>query len=176
MQSSKFGPPTWDTMFTIAYGYHLNPLPCNEKDPNYIQFFKTFGSVLPCKYCRDSYVNFFKSLPIKEYLKQDYGLVKFVYDLKNLVNLKLETQEQDTLYNEFHKLQTKLPINSPEFWKKFRAIAHKTCYTKPAPTFSSVLSKLSSIRADCSSATKHCRNPLSKKRSSRRSRKHFKKV
>jgi thioredoxin-related protein len=160
MQSSKFGPPAWDTMFTFAFGYYLNPLPCDIKDPNYIQFFKLFGKVLPCKYCRDSYTDFFESLPIKEYLKQDYGLVRFVYDLKNLVNHKLESQEEKALYKEYTLLKASSDIDTPLFWEKFRKQAHKICYTKPAPSFISVLENLKKQRADCSSIEKHCRTPL----------------
>jgi len=160
MQSSKFGPPAWETMFTFAFGYYLNPLPCEIKDPEYITFFKLFGKVLPCKYCRDSYTKFFESLPIKEYLKQDYGLVRFIYDLKNLVNHKLESQEEKALYKEFTELKSQLPMESDEFWKQFRAKAHKICYTKPAPSFHSVLERLKLLRADCSSIEKHCRTPL----------------
>jgi len=165
MQSSKFGPPAWDTMFTFAMGYYLNPLECSKKDPHYIQFFKSFGNVLPCKYCRDSYSKFFKMLPIKEYLKYEYGLVRYVYDLKNLVNDKLQSQEEEKLEKAFSKLNSNMSTNNPNFWKKFRKEAHEICFTKPPPSFESVLQKLKNQRADCSSIEKHCRTPLKKKRS-----------
>jgi hypothetical protein len=147
-------------MFTFAFGYYLNPENCEIKDDDYINFFKLFGKTLPCKHCRDSYSDFFESLPIKEYLKRDFGLVRYVYDLKNLVNNKLKSQEQDQLQREFIELQKTYQLNNPVFWKFFRDKAHKICFTKPAPSFESVLEDLKKIRADCSSIEKHCRTPL----------------
>jgi hypothetical protein len=164
MQSSKFGPPAWNTMFTFAFGYYLNPEKCEIKDNDYINFFKLFGKTLPCKYCRDSYSQFFEFLQIRNYLKQDFGLVRFVYDLKNLVNNKLKSQEERQLQKEFTELQKTYQLNDPVFWKFFRDKAHKVCFTKPAPSFQSVLENLKMQRADCSSIEKHCRTPLSEEK------------
>jgi hypothetical protein len=147
-------------MFLTAMGYHLNPEDCTIKDENYIRHFKDFQYILPCKYCRMSYKGFFDSLDIKKYLKEEWGLVRYVYDLKNLVSKKLREQESKALEQEFRKMiGTGKDIQDPEFWNHLREKAHKICYTKPAPPFDQVLDMYKGLRAKCSDETKSCREP-----------------
>jgi hypothetical protein len=160
MQSSVFGPGSWSAMFYAAAGYDLNETPKRIKDPQYKAYFKSIGDVLPCRYCRDSYKIFFDSLDFDKYLKVQCGLIRFVYDLKNLVNEKLEKQEEKALQEEYEKLLREKSPNDPTFWKTMRAKSHKICFTKPAPPFEQVVADLMKHRASCSAKMKSCREPL----------------
>lgn len=159
MQSSKFG-CIWDSMFLCAMGYHLNKTPCKIKNPQYKLFFESFGNVLPCLFCRDSYKIFFNDpeFKIDDYFTQKWGLVRYVYDLKEKVNNKLRSQETKKLKEEYNKLDK----NDPAFWEKIRQLSHNTCYTKNTPSYDDVLKNLLNQRANCSNKESHCRDPLSK--------------
>ena len=107
MNTSSFGPCGWQFMFFVAAGYDMNETPKIEKDKQYKHFFKSIGDCLPCKYCRQSYGIFYEKLKIEEYMKMpSCGLIKFVYDLKQLVNQKLWVQETKALQNEFNNLKS----------------------------------------------------------------------
>ena len=161
MQTSKWGSPLWSSMFYVAAGYDLNKSPRYEKDPNYKTFYESLGKTIPCIFCRQSYEKFFQTLNIDRYLAlPSCGLIRFVYDLKNLVNTKLENQETKALHEEYQKLlQSKSP-DDPEFWKIMRDKGHKICYTKPAPPFEQVVADLMKDRAGCSAKMQSCRMPL----------------
>lgn len=160
MNSSAWGPSGWKFMFYIAMGYDFNETPKEEKDLQYKAYFKSMGDVLCCKYCRQSYSKFYESLNIDKYLQiPNCGLVRFVYDLKELVNKKLRDQEKDALKEEFEKLKTS-NISETELWEKMREKGHKICYTKPTPPFEEVVSNLLKDRAGCSAHLKTCREPI----------------
>lgn len=160
MQSSHFG-PIWETFFLTAMGYHLNPEKCKIKDPEYIKFFELVGSTIPCKHCRISYKGFFKELSIEKYMKKkDFGLVEWVYLLKEKVNDKLKKQEEEALEKGFHETLKSYKTTDPKFWKAFREKAQKIIYTKSSPEYVDVLEKYKNLRADCSGPAKHCRTPL----------------
>lgn len=164
MNSSSFGPPGWSYMFYVAAGYDLNETPKNIKDKQYETFFRSIGATIPCRYCRDSYGKFFDSLEIYRYMNlPSCGLIRFVYDLKNLVSNKLTNQEDKALQEEYQKLSQVKSPEDPEFWKIFRQKAHKICYTKPAPEFDKVVEDLMKHRAGCSAHMKTCRDPLNVK-------------
>ena len=154
-------------MFFVASGYDLNSTPKSEKDKQYVHFLKSFGEVLPCFYCRESYKNFFNALDIQKYLDMpSCGLIKYVYDLKNLVNTKLKIQEQKALQSEYETLVNTYGSetsarSSPEFWKELRTKVHDICYTKEAPPYEQVVERLQRHRAACSKELKSCRKPLS---------------
>lgn len=162
MQSSKWGPPLWEALFNIAAGYDYNETPKLLKDQQYKAFFNSLGQVLPCKYCRDSYTNFNQALDIDKYLTMpSCGLTKYVYDLKNLVNNKLASQENKALRTKFMELSDKYNgQDTPEFWDELRRTTHALCYTKPAPPFAQVVDVLQKQRAGCSQVMKTCRAPL----------------
>ena len=162
MQSSKWGPPLWDSLFHIAAGYDFNDTPKREKDRQYRAFFGSLGDVLPCRYCRDSYRNFYAALDIDRYMTMpSCGLTKYVYDLKNLVSNKLASQENKALREKFIELTEKhAGQDTDEFWDELRREAHHICYTKPAPPFGDVLEDLKKHRAGCSQKMKTCRAPL----------------
>lgn len=161
MQSGAFGKPGWDYMFYCAAGYDLNKTPKKIKDPQYKTFFEAIGYTIPCIFCRQSYEKFFASLDIQRYMDMpSCGLIRFVYDLKNLVNDKLKVQERKALQEEFQKLAKTISPSDENFWKEMRDKCHKICYTKPAPPFQEVVDNLMKHRAGCSEKMKSCRDPL----------------
>lgn len=164
MQSSHFG-PIWETMFLSGMGYHLNPEKCEIKDREYKKFFELFGSTIACSHCRDSYKVFFKELPIESFMREEWGLVKWVYLMKEKVNNKLKKQEQESLQKEFVDMTNNKEMypggeNDAKFWKDFREKAQKMIYTKCSPSYFDVLQKYLNLRADCSGPAKNCRTPL----------------
>jgi hypothetical protein len=161
MNSSAFGPNGWRFMFLVAAGYDLNDTPKQTKDLYYKRFFESIGEVLPCRYCRDSYGPFYKSLDIDRYLKlPKCGLVRFVYDLKQLVNNKLWSQENKALREEYINLNKIMSQDDPRFWNIMREKAQKICYTKPPPSFDDLVAELEKNRAGCSAHMKTCRAPF----------------
>lgn len=164
MQTTKWSPPLWKSMFYVAAGYDLNETPKYIKDEQYKNFFKSIGDILPCSYCRQSYGKFYDSLDINRYMSMpSCGLIRFVYDLKECVNQKLVGQEHKALQEEFENLKKHISPSDEEFWKQLRDKAHKICYTKPAPPFEEVVANIMKDRASCSAKMKSCRNPLTAK-------------
>lgn len=161
MNTSAWGPASWRSMFFIAAGYDLNESPKSVKDPRYKQYLKTIGYVLPCKYCRDSYEKFYESMDIQRYLDMpSCGLIRFVYDMKNLVNAKLIAQEQKALEEAYAVLVNGRPLDDPEVARGMEEAKARICYTKPAPPFEELVADLMQHRASCSPALKTCRAPL----------------
>lgn len=162
MQTSQWGPPSWTSLFYIAAGYDLNELPKRIKDPKYKQYFKSVGHVLPCRYCRESYDKFYDSMDIQRYLNMpSCGLIKFVYDLKNMVNAKLKAQEDKALQDEYDLLLQTMSPQDPRFTQRMEEAKKRICYTKSPPPFEQVVHDLMKHRASCSAAMKTCRDPLS---------------
>ena len=74
-------------MITFAY----NP----EKDKESMRFFfEVLPFVLPCKFCRANLVEHYKQLPLEKGLESRETLTKWLYDIHNLVNKKLEKKEK----------------------------------------------------------------------------------
>lgn len=164
MNTSAWGPPLHRGLFFIAAGYDLNETPKHIKDKQYKDFFQNLGKVLPCKWCRQSYEHFFTLLDIDRYMKMpSCGLIRFYYDMRELINRKLESQEEKALHEEFRNLTQQMSPNDPDFWKIFRMKAQNICYTKPAPPFEKVVEDLYKFRASCSTHMKTCRLPLAPK-------------
>lgn len=161
MQSSKFGPPGHEFLTYVAAGYDFNDTPKYLKDQQYKAFFKSLGDVLPCKFCRDSYHKFYSYLGIDNYLQApSCGLLRFYYDLRELINSKLKKQEQEALKKEFETLSQTMSMNDPRFWEIMRDKSHKICYTKPSPPFEEVVDNIMKHRAGCNKIMQTCREPL----------------
>jgi hypothetical protein len=158
MNTSEWGKPFWRALFFAAAGYDLNETPRPLKDKQYENFFRSIGDVLPCRYCRLSYKEFFEALGFKRYTQlPSCGIVRFVYDMKNMVNNKLWTQEEKALRNEYDQLRLQTSPEAPEFWKSMREKAQKICYTKSPPAFENLVKELYQHRATCSAHMKTCR-------------------
>lgn len=154
MQTSKWGPVAWDTFFMFSRNY---PETCNVNNAEHArirrytkQFYSCLSYVLPCKYCRESYKQFWKQLPIDEYLGGRNDLTLWLYRMKDLVNRKLIAQEQ-RLFEK--KLGSLAPLNRNSVAKLKKEIF----FTKPTPSFDSIVRYYDKFRADCSPETKSCR-------------------
>jgi len=88
MDTRFWGEDGWKFLHFIAYCYE------EDRQKDYINFFKSISHVLPCIYCRKSYKQYLKENPIdltKEVLtKRD--LTKWLYTIHNCVNEKLRKQ------------------------------------------------------------------------------------
>lgn len=158
MDTKAWGPPLWDSLFFIAYGYGTNTSTDPNKDEQYIQFFQSLTNVLPCKYCRESLAGFIEQANPREYLRDGRGLVRFVYDLKNLVNQKLMKQEFDAATEKFNSLMENRSRMSPhDFNVQLRDLS-RVFYTRDPPPFEQVVAKYAKHEAGCSIKMKTCRS------------------
>ncbi|KAJ3044072.1 hypothetical protein HDV00_003176 [Rhizophlyctis rosea] len=94
MNTKDWGPVLNRGLFYVAAGYDFNETPKSIKDPQYKEFFRLLGKVLPCRYCRESYDKFYQSLDNNS---SGSGRRTAYYDIRNLVNAKLLTQEREAL-------------------------------------------------------------------------------
>lgn len=155
MDTKAWGPPLWDSLFFVAYGYQLNPHP--ERAEQYNAFFQSLAAVLPCKYCRESLNGFLKELDFKQYIKDGRGAMRFVYDLKNKVNQKLVTQELTAAQKEFTGIGEKVQRGEAVDTARELRRMSKIFYTKDPPPFEEVVRKYQVHEAKCSAQLKTCR-------------------
>ncbi|RYF30075.1 MAG: hypothetical protein EOO38_32705, partial [Cytophagaceae bacterium] len=101
---------------------------------HYKTFFHSLQYVLPCGYCRDSYGGYFKKLDIEKYMKskRSWAMIRFVYDLKECVNVKLRKQEK-ALYEERFELLTPSQKADKAYIRRLRK---RIFTTKRTPPFS----------------------------------------
>jgi hypothetical protein len=99
-----WGPHMWESIHAIVFAYPVNPT--EEDKQNYRNFFVALGFVLPCCYCSKSYSGFIRDgehMLTDEALSCRDNLTRWVYDLHNRVNLKLETSYTMTYEMFCHK-------------------------------------------------------------------------
>jgi hypothetical protein len=85
-----WGPSTWITFHSFAFGYPMNPNDDHKKE--YKLFYQTFAKVLPCSYCRTSYQEFItsgKTLLSDDVFNNRATLTYWTYLLHEAVNKKL---------------------------------------------------------------------------------------
>ena len=86
-----WGPPSWETFFSILFGYPIDPTAEHKKD--YMEFLTLFGKVLPCIFCRKSYQEFTAKdgdCPLTmATMKSRETLTRWGHCLNNRVNTKL---------------------------------------------------------------------------------------
>lgn len=101
LKTKEWGPGTWRFLHSVAYGYPVKIDMDNEEHIQRKEFtkllFKSLGYTLPCIYCRDSYRKFFNEHNISNHLDSRRSLTKWVYDLHNMVNKKLNVKSYPTL-------------------------------------------------------------------------------
>jgi hypothetical protein len=157
MNSSAFGPACWDAMFFAAAGYDLNGDPPEIKNPLYKEWFSGWRHIIPCRFCRESYGPFFDQLDIDRYFGKNCGLIEFVYDLKNLVNNKLKTQEIALALDKYDDLRrNERHMTRGQVAGRLREIS-KVFYTKDAPPLQKVIDDYMQHQAKCSAKMKTCR-------------------
>jgi hypothetical protein len=88
MLTYVWGPALWHSLHTISFNYPVKPSDKQKKE--YMNYFKSLGKVLPCKYCRDNYKNNLKKLPLKgSVFKNRESLSRWVFNLHELINTNL---------------------------------------------------------------------------------------
>lgn len=99
MDSKKFGPYFWHTLFIIAMNYPVHIDMRNRKDrelrKHYKSYYESYIHMLPCGHCRQSYAIFLKEIPIEPYLGGRRDLVFWLYSIHDLVNKKLLVQKME---------------------------------------------------------------------------------
>ena len=96
-----WGPYIWASIHYITMGYPSNPT--NEIKQEYVNFFESFKTVLPCSICRDHYIENLKSVPLTEEILNDREkLIDWGIDLHNAVN-KMNGKRTYT-YDEARKI------------------------------------------------------------------------
>jgi len=93
MKTTKWGPPGWKFLHTIAHNYPENPT--SQDKINYKLFFAQCEHVLPCKYCRQSFHEYLIELPIDNYLNSRQEVAYWLFLVHNKVNDKLRKQNYD---------------------------------------------------------------------------------
>ena len=103
MITKIWGPAGWLFLHCITFGYPNTINPNNPdhlaKKNDYYNFFYYLGKVLPCKYCRDSYHKFMNILPLHDKLNNRHDICKWLYDIHNMVNNKLDITNIPTFNN-----------------------------------------------------------------------------
>lgn len=96
-----WGPPTWNSLHAITFGYPDNP--SKEDMINYRTYFTMVAYVLPCKSCRESYADFIRNGDTQindDIFKNRKSLTLWLYKLHNAVNKKLNVSYNLT-YEKF---------------------------------------------------------------------------
>lgn len=156
IQSKKFGPMLWDSLFLSVLGAF--PIRINTKNKEHMRIRKAFITqmnnmkyTLPCSFCRKSYTAFYKELDINKYSYSRYDMFRWLYLLKDKVNTKLIKQELDYL-NNLHSEYKNGKISKEEFTK-----IKKSCFfTQPTPSLGTVIQKYLAFSATCSKKMKKC--------------------
>tara|TARA_B100002019_G_C21077953_1_gene502308 strand:- start:143 stop:688 length:546 start_codon:yes stop_codon:yes gene_type:complete len=114
MMTKIWGPAGWLFLHSVTMGY---PSVINKDDPEHIKrmkstrdFFILVSDVLPCRYCRDSYKQYIKELPIEDHLDTRKKLAKWLYDIHNKVNDKLDVKEYpsfESVYDRYESYRAK---------------------------------------------------------------------
>jgi len=135
MKTKVWGPKLWDFLFISILGaYPISIDKYNNKHlkikKHFKKMFLSLESTLPCSYCRESYKSFIKKHNIKPFLKSRLLLFYWLYLLKDMVNNKLIQQEKE----KFLKISKNITDKN-----ELSILRKKIFYTKPSPSFVSVL-------------------------------------
>ena len=116
MQTRVWGPAGWVFLHSIAQNYPTEPTSLQKKE--YLQFFKSIGNVLPCRYCRESYQQFIKEPDTQlniDVMKNRTTFSEWLYLVHDKVNKKLgitknvSFKEVTEKYESFRSKCTKSP-------------------------------------------------------------------
>ena len=122
MMTKIWGPAGWLFLHCVVMGY---PSVIDKNNKEHLSkmnqmkiFLITLGDVLPCNLCRDSYKKFINELPVDNHLSTRKKLAKWLYDIHNKVNYKLDIKD----YPSFESVY--------ERYEGYRAKCKKTVKTK----------------------------------------------
>lgn len=115
LMTKIWGPSMWVALHSIAFGYPIQP--SDEKKAKYKLIFENLGYVLPCRYCCESYGEFIKTgdtLLNDSVFETRDTLTRWIYNLHNRVNKKLNV-DYEISYLEFcNKYETYRAVCRPE--------------------------------------------------------------
>ena len=107
-QTQVWGTPGWVFLHCIAFNFPL--VPTKKQKMDYIRFFKSIGTVLPCKYCRMCYTEMVNKGPLKITLKtvrDRRTFSKWVYNIHKAVTKRTTNKKTPPfgdiadMYNSF---------------------------------------------------------------------------
>ena len=67
--------------------------PTDRQKSNMRAFYESLVDVIPCPICRQHYEDNLKAMPLDEPIKSRMGLVKWVFDMHNKINVQLGKRE-----------------------------------------------------------------------------------
>lgn len=140
-----WGGPGWIFNHSVTFGYPIEPTPLQREE--YRQYFTSLGHVLPCRYCRESYQKFISEGPTKltdEVLKNRDSLTRWMYDVHQAVNAKLEVDYGITYEDTVDKYESfRAKCGKPVKTEKgcvapldYKAFSFKRLYYMDAPIIS----------------------------------------
>ena len=129
MMTSVWGPSMWHIMHSISFNYSVNPT--KKEKMIYMNFYKSIGDVLPCRYCRENFVKNLKKVPLTmDVMKSRDSLSKWVYQLHEAVNMMLgkdsglSYEEVRTRYEMFRS-RCLTPLEEKKLQKKLKTKKRK---------------------------------------------------
>lgn len=89
MDIKVWGPGLWELIHTIAYGYNNNPVTARKKN-QYVLFFKSLRTLIPCNKCRYHYNIYLTKNSINKAVQSHNRIITWVNNLHNYVNRSLK--------------------------------------------------------------------------------------
>ena len=167
LSTKAWGPSGWFFLFSCVMGGFPPKIDSNNLEHTEIQqqfrnMFLSLGYTMPCIFCRQSYLEFYQQLPIDNFLSGRIELMRWLYQMRDLVNQKLIAQERDCYNTEKKRLKQLFhtaKITKRDYYWRVEQARKETLYTKPSPPFEEVLAKYEQFRAVCSKRAKTCSLP-----------------
>jgi hypothetical protein len=103
MNTSDWGPSAWDMIHTIAS--NASPKIDKPSRTNYIYYFDSLCTVLPCRYCRESFCVFLYFFPIRSFCKTRLEFEYWAYIIHALVSEKLAVMKTVEFYDVVSKYE-----------------------------------------------------------------------
>ena len=97
MPPQIWGPIFWSTLHIASLSYSDEPT--ERQVTNVKRFYESMMDVLPCPICRHHYEENLKEMPLDEALKSRMGLVQWVWQMHNKINVQLG--KSDITFDEF---------------------------------------------------------------------------
>jgi hypothetical protein len=98
MLTSVWGPSMWHTLHAISFNYPVKPT--KDDKVTYLNFFKSIGGILPCRYCRENFKKNIKSVPLTmATMKNRETFSRWLYKLHEEIN-KMLGKKSNLSYND----------------------------------------------------------------------------
>jgi hypothetical protein len=131
MLTSVWGPSLWHSLHAISFNYPTKPN--LEQKKNYLDFFKSLKTILPCKYCRINFVNNLKVVPLNmKTMKNRESLSKWLYNLHEEINKMLGKTSNLTYENvreRYEMFRSRCLDDTQSTTRKSKKIIERGCTT-----------------------------------------------